>query len=116
MRSHYLAGLLVLLLGTSAFAGAARGPLKRTNTVQGFQTLTYKVRFEPGKPAVVVVQGDGDSPLVLVVVDAEGRRVAGDVKNNDRPGVRFTPSSNEPYSLKVSNRGGVPNRFVLRTN
>ncbi len=116
MRNPLLAGLLVLLLGSPLVAGAAKGPLKRTNTVQGFHTLTYKVRFEPGKPAVVVVQGDGDSPLVLVVVDAQGKRVTADVKNNDRPAVRFTPTSGEPYLLKIANRGGVPNRFQLKTN
>jgi hypothetical protein len=116
MRNPLIAGLLFLMLGASVLAGSAKGPLKRTNTVQGFQTLTYKVRFEPGKPAVVIVQGDGDSPLILLIVDSEGKRVTADVKNIDRPAVKFTPTSAEPYFLKIRNRGGVPNRFLLRTN
>jgi hypothetical protein len=116
MRTTLLAALLVLTLGSPLFAGAVNGPRNRTNTVQGFHTMTYKIRFEPGKTAVVEVQGDGDSPLILVVVDPQGKRVVSDVKNNDRPKVRFTPTSQEPYSLKIMNRGGVPCSFRLRTN
>ena len=116
MRNILIAALLALVLGTSAFAGVLAGPMKRTNTVQGFQTLSYRVKLEPGKLMVVVVQGDGDSPLELRIVDSDGKRVAFDVKNNDRPAVRFTPTSDKPYLLRITNRGGVPVRFQLKTN
>jgi hypothetical protein len=114
MRSTIL--LTLLLFSSNAFAGAAAGPAARTNTVQGFHTMTFTMRFAPGRPAVVTVQGDGDTPLELVVLDARGKRVAADAKNGDRPSVRWTPAGAEPYRVKVINRGGVPNRISLRTN
>jgi hypothetical protein len=101
--------------GPRAEAGAAKGVLKKVYTVQGFHVRTIKVAFTPDEPAVVTVQGDGDTALRLVVLDARGKRVAG-AKAGDKGRVRWTPTSSEPYRIKVYNRGGVPNRFLLRTN
>jgi hypothetical protein len=53
---------------------------------------------------------------VLVVLDAQGKRVAIDSRNPDRPTVRWTPQATGVYQIKVFNRGGVPNRVALRTN
>jgi hypothetical protein len=108
----------VVLLGTTvpAEAGASKGSIKRVATVQGFYSITYKVAFKPGKPAVVLVQGDGDTALSLVILDPQGKRVTSDSKNGDKPSVRWTPTTDEPYQIKIYNRGGVPNRFLLRTN
>jgi hypothetical protein len=110
------AGLLVAVLAAPGWAGAARGPVRRTLTVQGFHTMTLRLSFQPGQAAVVDVQGDGDSPLVVLVLDAQGRRVALDRRNPDRLNVRWTATSGAAYQIKVVNRGGVPNRFALRTN
>jgi hypothetical protein len=52
----------------------------------------------------------------VVVLDPQGRRVAIDVKNADRPTARWTPATGGLYQVKVVNRGGVPNQFHLRTN
>jgi len=111
-----LAGLLLAALSLPTLAGASRGPYRRTASIHGFHTLTLRVSFQPGRSALVQVQGDGDSPLSLSVLDARGRRVAGDSRNPDRPSVRFTPTEQGPYQIKVTNRGGVPNRVVVRTN
>jgi hypothetical protein len=116
MRTTVAAALLALAAAAPIQAGAAPKAVRHTGTVQGFHTMTFKVRFQAGQPAVVVVQGDGDTPLALVVLDAHGKRVAADAVNVDRPAVRWTPASAEPYQVKVVNRGGVPNRFLLRTN
>ncbi len=120
MRSFLMrtivAGLLLAVLALPGWAGAARGPVRRSATVQGFHTLTLRLAFQPGQPAVVQVQGDGDSPLAVVVLDAQGRRVALDTRNPDRPTVRWTATTGAAYQIKIVNRGGVPNRFLLRTN
>jgi hypothetical protein len=108
-----LVAVIPLMLPLPAHAGRALGPMRAVRTVQGFHTMTFKVRFTPGQPATVTVQGDGDTPLSLVVLDAQGRRVAGDTRPGDRFQLRWTPTSPELYQIKVSNRGGVPNRFRL---
>jgi hypothetical protein len=119
MRTFFLclcACTVVLGMSLCVQAGAADGPLKRVSTVQSFSSRTYKVAFVPGKKAVVQVQGDGDTMLALVVLDHEGRRIAVSSKNEDKHTLRWMPATREPYQIKVYNRGGVPNRFRLRTN
>ncbi len=112
-----LAGLLLAALSMPVLAGASNGPYRRRVTVQGFQSATLRVAFQPGRSATVVVEGDGDTPLAVIVLDARGRRVAADSRNPDRPSVRFTPGAGQgPYQIKVLNRGGVPNRVSVRTN
>jgi hypothetical protein len=119
MRTFILflfAGLIVVGTTLPVQAGAAKGPVKRVATVQGFGSVTLKVTFKPGQKAIVQVQGDGDTTLALVVLDRQGRRIGVSSKNVDKHILRWTPESNEPYQIKVYNRGGVPNRFLLRTN
>jgi hypothetical protein len=119
MRSLLLslfAGTILLATTTSVEAGAANGPMKRVYTVQSFNSRTFRVEFAPDEKAVVLVQGDGDTTLAVVVLDHQGRRVAVSSKNIDKHVLRWTPTSEEPYQIKVYNRGGVPNRFRLRTN
>jgi hypothetical protein len=111
-----LAALLLAGLALPAQAGATKGPVRKTYTVQGFHTLTVKVAFQAGKPATVQVQGDGDTPLGIVVLDADGKRVAVDGKNPDNPSARWVPTQQGTYRIKIVNRGGVPNRIILRTN
>lgn len=106
----------VLAAGADALAGRIPGPGRKTAHVQGFAAVTYKVKFAPGQPAVVRVVGDGDSPMAVGVYDSAGRPAAVDTKSTDRFELRWTPRSPEPYTIKVMNRGGVPIRFVLRTN
>jgi hypothetical protein len=108
----------VMLLGATlpAQAGASNGPMKRVATVQSFSSVTFKVAFAPGEKAVVLVQGDGDTTLALVVLDQQGKRIAVSTKKEDKHVLRWTPTGNETYRIKVYNRGGVPNRFRLRTN
>ena len=107
---------LALCLAGHAGAGPVRGAVNVTRTVQGFRALVFKTGFHPGQPAVVVVHGDGDTNLDLYVYDSQRRLVAKDTGPTDRCRVSWTPQGDEPYTIRVVNRGGVPNRFRLRTN
>jgi hypothetical protein len=110
---------LVLALGVApalAGAGAVPGPVSRSYSVQGFHNVAYKVTFAAGASATIRVTGDGDTQLSLVVFDANGRRVASDTRANDVLSVRFTPARAQSYQIRVYNKGGVPNRFSLKTN
>ena len=78
--------------------------------------VTYDVKFAPGKPAVVTVVGDGDAPLAVAIFDSAGKPVVMDTKNTDKFEMKWTPKSAEPYSIRIRSRGGVPTRFLLKTN
>jgi hypothetical protein len=110
-----LAGVLLVGLAGAVEAGAANGSQQRSFTVQAFKGVGYKIAFTPGKAAVVTVQGDGDTDLALVIYDAKGKRVTA-TKTGERPSIRWTPTTTEPYQIRIYNRGGVPNRFTLQTN
>lgn len=107
---------LALSLVSVAEAGRLAGPGSKVFTVQGFKNYSVKVKFHPDQPAVVSIDGDGDSPLAVAVFDPAGNRVAADGKSTDRFSVRWTPKSNEAHVIRVYNRGGVPVRFSLKTN
>jgi hypothetical protein len=115
----FLPGLLAFLLlgglGGVVEAGAANGSQERTHTVQAFRGVAYKMAFTPGQIAFVSVQGDGDTDLALVIYDAQGKRVTA-TKTGESPSIRWTPTSTAPYQIRIYNRGGVPNRFILKTN
>jgi len=110
-----LAGLILVGLAPGAgWAGSSRGPINKVYIVQGFQVVTIKVLLRPRPSAVVNVLGDGDTNLDLVVLDSQGHRVGVDARPTDRCTVRWPPRAREPYTVKIYNRGGVPNRFQLR--
>jgi hypothetical protein len=110
--------LLVGLLASAgpAWAGSPTGPVRRQHTVYGFHILTVKIAFQAGQPAVVRITGDGDTNLALGVFDSRGKSVGSDLRPTNCCAVRWMPASSEVYTIKVYNRGGVPNRFQLRTN
>ena len=109
--------VLALALASAPLqAGARPGPVRKLLTVQGFHTLTVPVAFQPGQSAVVTVQGDGDTVLAVAVVSPAGKVVAADARTGAVNTVRFVPRESGTYQIKVLNRGGVPNRFALRTN
>jgi hypothetical protein len=107
---------LALVLATAADAGRSAGPASKVFLVQGFKALAIKVKFRGNEPAAVQVVGDGDSPLAVAVFDKDGARVVADTKNTDRFTVRWTPAEEQTFTVRVYNRGGVPNRFLLKTN
>jgi hypothetical protein len=84
--------------------------------VQGFRIVVYKVTFKPNQPAVVQIQGDGDTLLSVVVLDHQGKKVTSSPNASETATVKWKPTSEEPYQIKIYNRGGVPNRFMLKTN
>lgn len=109
-----LAALLAAAVVGSAAAEPKGGSFERTNTVQGFYTMTYRIKFVAGKPAVVEIDGDGDTPLALVIEDEKGGKVASDYSDPDSPRATWTPAAEGPFAIKIVNRGGVPNRFRMK--
>src|SRR5262245_34896618 len=116
IASVFLAGALALGFAGAADAGRVGGPGKATDTVQGFDTRSFKVTFEADKAAIVRVHGDGDTRLTLEVYDSRGNLVGKAPAKASKCGLSFTPTETAQFTLKVVNTGGVPNRFVIQTN
>ncbi|MCH8543379.1 MAG: hypothetical protein LAT61_07410 [Alcanivorax sp.] len=74
------------------------------------------VYFEGGKPAEVALVGDGDTDLDLVIYDEYGNVICASVSWNDREHCAWQPRWTGPFTIEVSNLGGVWNAYVLATN
>jgi hypothetical protein len=110
------AGLAVPALTPPVQAGADGGPKYGTAVVRAYDTNTHVVRFEGGKPAMVVVRGDGDTDLDLYVYDETGRLVGQDVDPTDFCLVTWTPRWTGTFTIRVVNLGDVYNRYTIGTN
>jgi hypothetical protein len=98
------------------FRGRTGGPKVSTALVQPQATHAYRERFQPGRAAAVYVEGDGDTDLSLRVRSADGASACisdgpGDVKL-----CSWTPRGPGEFTIEVSNRGPVRNRYALATN
>lgn len=99
-----------------SFKGRNGGPqLSRARLGPGGQHR-YGELFQIGRPAVVYVEGDGDTDLTLIVRDAGGVPACiqggpGDVKL-----CAWTAGRAGPYAVEVRNPGQVENAYALATN
>lgn len=99
-----------------AFKGRNGGPqLSKARLAPG-AAHRYGEQFQIGRPAVVYVEGDGDTDLALVVRDPAGAPACiqggpGDVKL-----CAWTAGRGGPYAVEVRNLGPVENAYALATN
>ena len=96
--------------------GAVNGPKYSSDVVRAKSTDTYNVSFVKGYLAEVALSGDGDTDLDLYVYDSNGNLIASDTDYTDDCYVNWIPAWTGRYTIKVVNRGGVANRYVLVTN
>ena len=105
--------VFLCLTVTVAFAGPdqpwAPAPFKLD--AQGIRR--YSSTCQPGRPAQVIVSGDGASPLLVYVYDAAGNCVAWDDESigswSDDRVVPFVPAGRGPYEIEIRNGGIYPN-------
>lgn len=99
----------------AATKGRAAGPRVSASLVRGGERRSFVENFRAGMPAVVYLEGDGDSDLALSIGTSSGvacrDSAPGDVKI-----CAWTPRASEPVRVSISNVGTVQNRFILGTN
>ncbi len=105
--------LSVLAVASTARAEGPHGTILKAETVLAYSTDVYRVTFYGGEVASVGVVGDGDTDLDLFVYDGYGNRIASDTGPTDNCLVRFVPLVTRTYTIKVVNRGGVRNRYLI---
>lgn len=99
-----------------AFKGRQGGPRVSTGRVPAGLSHRFAERFEPGRPAVVYLEGDGDTDLTLQVRAPGGGIACQDASPGDVKMCSWTAREGGGYAVEVLNRGRVENRYALATN
>ena len=99
-----------------AFRGRAGGPKVSTARLGAGGVHRYGEAFDPARPAVVYVEGDGDSNLALTVRDASGVQTCAEAGPGDIKICSWTPKAASAYRIEIANRGVVDDRYAFATN
>jgi hypothetical protein len=96
--------------------GAVNGPRKGCYAVSAGCYNDFDVSFVKGYLAEVLVSGDGDTDLDLYIYDSNGNLITCDTDYTDDCYVRWVPAWTGRFTIRVVNRGGVYNNYVVVTN
>ena len=99
---------MTLAAGTAVFAGT----IERVNA---FQTDVWQARVSAGVPVTVTVDGGGRATWTWSsnVYDSNGTLVAFDDDFSDYCIGAWTPRFSGIVTIRIVNRGGVYNRYVI---
>lgn len=107
---------LVAEVRAFAFRGRTGGPKVSTARLGAGGVHRYGESFDPSQPAVVYVEGDGDSDLLLTVRDAAGGQACAEMGPGDIKICSWTPRASGAYRIEITNRGVVDDRYAVATN
>jgi len=96
--------------------GAVGGPKVAVATVSGLCSDIYTVNFRGAELAQVGVSGAGLTRLDLYIYDENGNLVTSQVGSGDDCLARWVPRWTGPFTIKVVNRGLLPNIYTILTN
>ena len=96
--------------------GRVGGPGERYNFVYGNSSDLYDISFIEGRLAEILVRGDGDTDLDLLVYDSNGHLIAQDADYTDKCYVSWVPVWTGRFTVKIVNRGPILNNYHLVTN
>lgn len=98
-----------------ASRGSSGGPKRGMSVVALRGVDRYTIQFDGGRPATVVISGDGDSKLDLYVYDADDRLICRRDGLGDDAICLWTPRWTGPFTVRVVNRG-VASNYASATN
>ena len=101
------------LVEAGAPARAAQPSDSRTAVISGHATQTWNLLLAGGVPALIVVDGDGDSDLDAVLYDENGNMVDFDIDSTDYCVLSVTPRWSGPFTLEIRNVGARANLYEL---
>lgn len=96
--------------------GRTRGPAKDVDAVSRYSSIYYTIRFRGSRVARVGVKGNGNTDLDCYIYDGNGNLIVSDTDSSDACLVEWVPYWTGPFRVRIRNRGGVYNRYVMMTN
>lgn len=97
--------------------GASSGPILHRDEVDPYTSDYYTVMFDGGQPAAVGIDGDDDTELDLYIYDENGNLISSnEAGTTDHRICRWTPSWTGKFKIRIYNRGGVYNNYLLSSN
>jgi hypothetical protein len=98
---------------SAAVAQPLGGLLHQTTSVSGLSTDSYQATFFGNQLAMITVHGDGDTDLDLYVYDEFGNCVVSDTRLGDQCAVTWVPRWTGRFTIRVVNRGFLPNFYTV---
>lgn len=97
-------------------ASGRSAPIRHVSRVDTGKRNVYRLTFQGGRVARLLVLGDGDTDLDLRVYDQNGNLVASDLDFTDQCVVEFTPRWTGEFTVEIRNLGNVYNRYTMLSN
>ncbi len=98
-------------LKAQGFKGRSAGPRVSQELLRGGERRSFNETFKAGRPAVVYIEGDGDTNLTLRVGAA-----CHDIRPGDIKICSWMPTRSEQVTVEIGNSGRVQNRVILGIN
>ena len=111
-----LAEIAQIEKASQATRGRVGGPGEKFSFVYGNSKDSYDISFREGELAEILVIGDSDTDLDLLVYDSNGHLIVYDADYTDRCYVSWVPLWTGRYTVKIVNRGPILNNYHLLTN
>lgn len=110
---HLLAIADKVLANSEILPCGARSVATAYGRVSARSYMCYDLNFYASQIAEVSVVGDGDTDLDLYIYDENDHLIASATDYTDDCFVRFNPRWTGLYRIKIVNRGGVYNNYVI---
>ena len=79
-------------------------------------TDSYKLKFDGGRLAEILIKGDHDTDLDLYVYDENNHEICKDTDSTDTMYCKWTPRWTGTFTIKIKNLGSISNIYTLATN
>lgn len=98
------------------YRGRTLGPARTSSDVNAHSSDTYRITYNGGELAEILIVGDGDTDLDLYVYDKDGNQVCKDIDTTDTMYCSWTPRRTGKFRIKIKNLGDVYNAYDFITN
>ena len=113
----FLVAASLCLGSTAAWAGATYGAREDYAGVDAYGSVTYRaISFSAGQQAMVMVAGDGYSPLLVKVFDQNNLLVDSARCQLLNCVVTWVPKWTGSFYVVVQNEGNVHSEYTMETN
>jgi hypothetical protein len=107
---------MVMGLCKQASADPVGGLVSRRDRIAARTTDTWTVRCYGDEVTRVIVDGDGSTDIDIYVYDENGNLITKDEDDTDYCVVSFRPFWTQTMTVKIVNRGRVPNFYTIQAD